>query len=215
MAWSWDPSCDWGKLDNISCMCHFQVLPAIHNSYMRQIGLISFKSRAISSHYVLTNTYYFMFAVQDIALYASNGCYYSVRAIYVSICIRHIRVLPLSLLHTQPLASICKRNVIILLVCFLILLISSCVKSINVILYLYCWSKNVSIRFARRTDVMPVVPLETKYHPSAVDLLLIKRLIGETTKQNLLQFLQHEFVNIGKSHAERLIGIKFAPPVFL
>lgn len=67
-------------------------------------------------------------------------------------------------------------------------------------------SKNVTIRFARRTDVMPPVPMETKYHPSAVDLLLIKRLIAETSKQNLLQFLQHEFVNIGKSHAERLIG---------
>lgn len=53
---------------------------------------------------------------------------------------------------------------------------------------------------------MPPVPLETKYHPSAVDLLLIKRLIAETSKQNLLQFLQHEFVNISKSHAERLIG---------
>lgn len=61
---------------------------------------------------------------------------------------------------------------------------------------------------------MPAVPLETKYHPSAVDLLLIKRLIGETTKQNLLQFLQHEFVNIGKSHAERLIGISFSPHAY-
>ncbi|XP_062170901.1 DNA topoisomerase 6 subunit B [Alnus glutinosa] len=66
--------------------------------------------------------------------------------------------------------------------------------------------KNVTIRFARRTDVMPPVPLETKHHPSAVDLLLIKRLITETSKQNLLQFLQHEFVNIPKSYAERLIG---------
>lgn len=53
---------------------------------------------------------------------------------------------------------------------------------------------------------MPPAPPETKYHPSAVDLLLIKRLITETSKQNLLQFLQHEFVNVGKSHAERLIG---------
>lgn len=53
---------------------------------------------------------------------------------------------------------------------------------------------------------MPPAPLETKYHPSAVDLLLIKRLIAETSKQNLLQFLQHEFVNVGKSYAERLIG---------
>ncbi|XP_042481245.1 DNA topoisomerase 6 subunit B [Macadamia integrifolia] len=66
--------------------------------------------------------------------------------------------------------------------------------------------KNVTIRFARRTDVMPPVPSETKHHPSAVDLLLIKRLIAETSKQNLLQFLQHEFVNIGKIYAERLIG---------
>eukprot|EP00252_Welwitschia_mirabilis_P003041 TRINITY_DN13100_c0_g1_i1.p1 TRINITY_DN13100_c0_g1~~TRINITY_DN13100_c0_g1_i1.p1 ORF type:complete len:676 (-),score=156.66 TRINITY_DN13100_c0_g1_i1:550-2577(-) len=66
--------------------------------------------------------------------------------------------------------------------------------------------KNVSIRFARRTDVMPPVPVGTKYHPSAVDLLLIKRLITDTSKQNLLQFLQHEFVNIRKPLAERLIG---------
>ncbi|XP_037495936.1 DNA topoisomerase 6 subunit B isoform X1 [Jatropha curcas] len=66
--------------------------------------------------------------------------------------------------------------------------------------------KNVTIKFARRTDVMPPVPLETKHHPSSVDLLLIKRLIAETSKQNLLQFLQHEFVNIGKALAERLIG---------
>ncbi|KAI5413549.1 DNA topoisomerase 6 subunit B, variant 2 [Lathyrus oleraceus] len=66
--------------------------------------------------------------------------------------------------------------------------------------------KNVTVRFARRTDVMPPIPLETKHHPSSVDLLLIKRLITETSKQNLLQFLQHEFVNISKPHAERLIG---------
>lgn len=66
--------------------------------------------------------------------------------------------------------------------------------------------KSMTIKFARRTDVMPPVPLETKHHPSSVDLLLIKRLITETSKQNLLQFLQHEFVNISKAHAERLIG---------
>ncbi|KAI4383681.1 hypothetical protein MLD38_009489 [Melastoma candidum] len=66
--------------------------------------------------------------------------------------------------------------------------------------------KNMTIKFARRTDVMPPVPLETKHHPSSVDLLLIKRLISETSKQSLLQFIQHEFVNIGKGYAERLIG---------
>lgn len=64
----------------------------------------------------------------------------------------------------------------------------------------------MTIKFARRTDVMPPVPLETKHHPSSVDLLLIKRLISETSKQSLLQFIQHEFVNIGKGYAERLIG---------
>lgn len=67
-------------------------------------------------------------------------------------------------------------------------------------------SKNVTVSFARRTDVMPPIPLETKHHPSSVDLLLIKRLIAETSKQNLVQFLQHEFVNISKPYAERLIG---------
>lgn len=77
--------------------------------------------------------------------------------------------------------------------------------SVSLWFWIYC-RKNVIIRFARRTDIMPPVPLETKYHPSAVDILLIKRLITETSRQTLLQFLQHEFVNIGKSHAERLIG---------
>lgn len=76
----------------------------------------------------------------------------------------------------------------------------------HLILAVLLGSKNVTVRFARRTDVMPPVPLETKHHPSSVDLLLIKRLIAETLKQSLLQFLQHEFVNISKLYAERLIG---------
>jgi hypothetical protein len=95
----------------------------------------------------------------------------------------------LSLLYTFMLLFLC-----------IIILLSTC--------YFHFCSKNVTIKFARRTDVMPPVPLETKHHPSSVDLLLIKRLIAETSKQNLLQFLQHEFVNIGKSLAERLIGEK-------
>ncbi|XP_010544238.1 PREDICTED: DNA topoisomerase 6 subunit B isoform X1 [Tarenaya hassleriana] len=66
--------------------------------------------------------------------------------------------------------------------------------------------KNITIKFARRTDVMPPVPVETKHHPSSVDLLLIKRLIADTSKKTLLQFLQNEFVNINKSLAARLIG---------
>lgn len=64
----------------------------------------------------------------------------------------------------------------------------------------------MAIRFARRTDVMPPVPEETKHHPSAVDLLLIKRLIAESKEIHLQAFLQKEFVSINKAHAERLIG---------
>jgi DNA topoisomerase-6 subunit B len=71
--------------------------------------------------------------------------------------------------------------------------------------------KNMTIRFARRTDVMPPIPEETKYHPSAVDLLLVKRLIADTTKQDLFHFLQHEFISINKSYADRLIGTE--PPL--
>ncbi|GAQ84737.1 topoisomerase [Klebsormidium nitens] len=66
--------------------------------------------------------------------------------------------------------------------------------------------KNISIHFARRTDVMPAAPQEAKYHPSAVDLLLIKRLIAETSKQTLSQFLVAEFDTVKKPLAERLIG---------
>ena len=77
----------------------------------------------------------------------------------------------------------------------------------NLIFDMLVDSKNMTIRFTRRTDVMPPAPVETKFHPSAVDLLLIKRLITETTKLNLIQFLQHEFTNIGKAYAERLIGM--------
>ncbi|KAG0600569.1 hypothetical protein M758_11G044100 [Ceratodon purpureus] len=66
--------------------------------------------------------------------------------------------------------------------------------------------KNLTIRFSRRTDVMPPVPEETKYHPSAVDLLLIKRLISESKEIHLQPFLQKEFVSINKAYAERLIG---------
>nr|KAJ0225807.1 hypothetical protein LSAT_V11C100048350 [Lactuca sativa] len=57
------------------------------------------------------------------------------------------------------------------------------------------------------------IPVETKYHPSAVDSLrIIQRLIGQTKNQNLMEFLEHEFVNIPKAQAERLIG-KMGPDV--
>ncbi|KAL7615898.1 hypothetical protein Lser_V15G04456 [Lactuca serriola] len=67
--------------------------------------------------------------------------------------------------------------------------------------------------YPRLTEEMPPVPVETKYHPLAVDSLhIIQRLIGQTKNQNLLEFLQHEFVNIPKAQAQRLIA-KMAPDV--
>lgn len=152
--------------------------------------------------YISENWYFLsVFPVQNIALYATNGRHYAVCTIPFPIHIRFSRVLSLSPSLIE-LICLCKATST-----------STIFEFINHVLnfsgftlfWIYC-RKNVIIRFARRTDIMPPVPLETKYHPSAVDILLIKRLITETSKQTLLQFLQHEFVNIGKSHAERLIG---------
>ena len=98
----------------------------------------------------------------------------------------------------------------IMLTCLkrLLLIVVSVLKNFRILIVdVLMDSKNMTIRFTRRTDVMPPAPVETKFHPSAVDLLLIKRLITETTKLNLIQFLQHEFTNIGKAYAERLIGM--------
>eukprot|EP00898_Chlorokybus_atmophyticus_P006071 jgi/Chlat1/6465/Chrsp45S05966 len=66
--------------------------------------------------------------------------------------------------------------------------------------------KNISVHFNRRTDVMPRPPMQTKYHPSAIDLLLLKHLISETNKSTLVQFFSHEFSNISKGLATRLVG---------
>ncbi|XP_052623305.1 DNA topoisomerase 6 subunit B [Lactuca sativa] len=67
--------------------------------------------------------------------------------------------------------------------------------------------------YPRLTEEMPPVPVETKYHPSAVDSLhIIQRMIAQTKNHNLLEFLQHEFVNISNDQAQRLIA-KMGPDV--
>ncbi|WRX19159.1 hypothetical protein QQP08_011646 [Theobroma cacao] len=76
----------------------------------------------------------------------------------------------------------------------------------NVILFVFSIQ---DIALHATYDVIPLVPVATKHHLSSIDILLIKCLIAETLKQNLIEFFQHEFVNIEKSHAERLIGKKF------
>eukprot|EP00899_Mesostigma_viride_P011865 jgi/Mesvir1/2067/Mv02321-RA.2 len=74
--------------------------------------------------------------------------------------------------------------------------------------------KNFSIRFARRTDIMPPVPVAAKHHPSAVNLMLLKRLAAETTSKTLLQLLTRDLDCIKKDLALRLIsemGPEFSP----
>lgn len=66
--------------------------------------------------------------------------------------------------------------------------------------------RSLSMTFLRRTDAMPEPPKEAKYHPSAVDLLLLKRLLSETKAKNLKAFFTAEFSSINKQYAERLIG---------
>ncbi|CAI9270094.1 unnamed protein product [Lactuca saligna] len=67
--------------------------------------------------------------------------------------------------------------------------------------------------YPRLIEEMPPVPVETKYHPSAVDSLhIIQRMIAQTKNHNLLEFLQHEFVNISNDQAQRLIA-KMGPDV--
>ena len=52
---------------------------------------------------------------------------------------------------------------------------------------------------------MPPVPKETMYHPSAVDLHVLRKLSSESHSKTLLNFFMKEFEGIGKGHAERLI----------
>ncbi|CAD7704824.1 unnamed protein product [Ostreobium quekettii] len=64
---------------------------------------------------------------------------------------------------------------------------------------------NVSKVYRRRTDVMPRLPKEMKYHPSSVDLELIKNLIAHTKQTTVEAFLHKDFDCIDKEYARRLI----------
>lgn len=65
---------------------------------------------------------------------------------------------------------------------------------------------SVSLEFPRRSNSMPSAPLEMKYHPSSVDLILLKELINENPDKELLQFLQDDFDKIDIKLAIELIG---------
>merc|ERR1712137_319969 len=66
--------------------------------------------------------------------------------------------------------------------------------------------KNLSCVYNRRTENMPPVPLETKYHPSAVDLHILRKLAEDSKNKTILNFFMKDFEGIGRDHAQRLIN---------
>jgi DNA topoisomerase VI subunit B len=63
---------------------------------------------------------------------------------------------------------------------------------------------SLALRFARRTDAMPPMPVEVKHHPASVDLELVKRLLADSPAPTMAAFLAREFSCISKAHASRL-----------
>lgn len=67
-------------------------------------------------------------------------------------------------------------------------------------------AKDFELVFSRRTDKMPRAAVEVKHHPSSVNQLLLKQLIGDVNdKMSLIRFLTSQFVAIPRSLAVRLI----------
>eukprot|EP00177_Eucheuma_denticulatum_P008854 GFKZ01016072.1.p1 GENE.GFKZ01016072.1~~GFKZ01016072.1.p1 ORF type:complete len:719 (-),score=110.52 GFKZ01016072.1:1545-3701(-) len=67
-------------------------------------------------------------------------------------------------------------------------------------------SKDFELVFSRRTDKMPPLATEVKHHPSSVNQLLLKQLIGEVkSSMTLFRFLTTQFVSIPRALAGRLI----------
>lgn len=64
---------------------------------------------------------------------------------------------------------------------------------------------DVGLRFRRRTTQMPATPSETAYHPSAVDLELIRTLARRTRCPTLRSFLCKEFICVDSQLADRLV----------
>lgn len=57
--------------------------------------------------------------------------------------------------------------------------------------------KNVTCTYQRRTESVPPVPMETKYHPSAVDLHVLRKLAEESKSKSLHNFFTKDFEGIG------------------
>lgn len=67
-------------------------------------------------------------------------------------------------------------------------------------------SRHLEMLFARRTDIMPAHATEVKHHPSSVNQLILKQIIGNVRPStSLVRFLSAEFESIPSSLATRLI----------
>lgn len=67
-------------------------------------------------------------------------------------------------------------------------------------------SRDLQMIFARRTDIMPSHAIEVKHHPSSVNQLILKQIIGNVRPStSLVRFLSKEFESIPSSLATRLI----------
>lgn len=67
-------------------------------------------------------------------------------------------------------------------------------------------SRDLEMLFARRTDCMPPPAREVKHHPSSVNQLILKQLIGNISSNTCLEtFFTRELASIPRSLAVRLI----------
>ena len=70
------------------------------------------------------------------------------------------------------------------------------------------YRKSFGIRYARRSETMPPPAIEVKYHPSSVNLLLIRKLIEDSMAKNhrLLIHLIEQYSSIDRRFAQQIIS---------
>ena len=67
-------------------------------------------------------------------------------------------------------------------------------------------SRSVSTTFKRRTTTMPPMPMETKHHPSHVDLELLKKLLVQAPpSRKMKHFFMKDFTSINSPLAEKIL----------
>lgn len=67
-------------------------------------------------------------------------------------------------------------------------------------------SKDMVIRYNRRSEQMPPPAREVKHHPSSVNNLVVQQLIDKSKAKTLLKFLSSDLANISTNLAKRVIA---------